>query len=103
MVQWGGSDVWKVGGKVFAVAGWSEDETEPGITFKVSEEDYDRLEEHPGCRPAPYLASRGFTWIQCLNHDDLGAAELTALIERSYQMVALKLSKKRRAELGLSF
>ena len=26
VVQWGGADVWKVGGKVFAIAGWGEGE-----------------------------------------------------------------------------
>ena len=24
VVQWGGAHVWKVGGKVFAIAGWGE-------------------------------------------------------------------------------
>ena len=24
VVQWGNSDVWKVGGKVFAICGWAE-------------------------------------------------------------------------------
>ena len=32
--QWGGAHVWKVGGKVFAIGGWVDDE--PGFTFKVS-------------------------------------------------------------------
>jgi predicted DNA-binding protein (MmcQ/YjbR family) len=26
VVQWGGSHVWKVGGKVFAIGGWQDDE-----------------------------------------------------------------------------
>jgi hypothetical protein len=34
VVQWGGSHVWKVGGKVFAIGGWEDDE--PGYTFKVT-------------------------------------------------------------------
>ena len=33
VVQWGGSHVWKVGGKVFAIGGWQDDE--PSFTFKV--------------------------------------------------------------------
>jgi predicted DNA-binding protein (MmcQ/YjbR family) len=32
VVQWGGSHVWKVGGKVFAIGGWQDDE--PSFTFK---------------------------------------------------------------------
>ena len=55
-MQWGGSQVWKVGGKVFAIGGWSDGD-EPFVTFKVSDLAYDILREQPGCRPAPYLAS----------------------------------------------
>ena len=29
VVQWGGAHVWKVGGKVFAIAGWNDGE-QPG-------------------------------------------------------------------------
>ena len=57
VVQWGGSHVWKVGGKVFAIGGWSE--AEPRFTFKVSDVSFEVLKEQPGLRPAPYLASRG--------------------------------------------
>ncbi len=35
VVQWGGSDVWKIGGKVFAIGG-EQDDGAFGITFKVS-------------------------------------------------------------------
>ena len=63
VVQWGGSDVWKVGGKVFALGAWHAGKN-AGITFKVSEFAYDVLRDMPGLRPAPYLASRGMTWIQ---------------------------------------
>jgi predicted DNA-binding protein (MmcQ/YjbR family) len=62
VVQWGGSHVWKVGGKVFAIGGWQIDE--PSFTFKVSDIAYEMLKEQPGLRPAPYLASRGMKWIQ---------------------------------------
>ena len=35
VVQWGNSDVWKVGDKVFAVCGWHEEA--PAFTFKVGD------------------------------------------------------------------
>jgi len=35
VVQWGGAQVWKVGGKVFAIGGWAEDE--PAFTFKIDD------------------------------------------------------------------
>ena len=49
VVQWGGADVWKVGGKVFAIGGWGEEE--PRFTFKTSELSYDILKDQEG--PAP--------------------------------------------------
>ena len=50
VVQWGESHVWKVGGKVFAIGGWSDGD--PGFTFKVTKADFDRLGKMPGLRPA---------------------------------------------------
>jgi predicted DNA-binding protein (MmcQ/YjbR family) len=41
VVQWGGSHVWKVGGKVFAVGGW--DTGHAAIIFKVSALSYEML------------------------------------------------------------
>lgn len=61
-VQWGGAHVWKVGGKVFAIAGWDEGAV-PYVTFKCSDIAYHILKEQAGLLPAPYLASRGMTWI----------------------------------------
>ena len=100
VVQWGGSHVWKVGGKVFAIAGWG-DEDFFAVTFKVTPLSFEVLQEQPGLRPAPYLASRGMKWIQ--QHDDPGLpdAELKAHIKASYDLIVAKLTKKLRAELGL--
>src|SRR3546814_5748133 len=39
VVQWGGSDVWKVGGKVFAIGG-KRDGGEAAVTFKVRSEEH---------------------------------------------------------------
>lgn len=56
VVQWGGSHVWKVGGKVFAIGGW--DDGDEAFTFKVTDLSYEILKNQPGLRPAPYFASR---------------------------------------------
>jgi len=100
--QWGGAHVWKVGGKVFAIGGW-EDRAYPGITFKVTPLSYDMLKTQPGLRPAPYLASRGMKWIQHYGKPGLKLTELKAYLRQSHRLVALGLSKKKRAELGLNF
>ena len=100
VVQRGGSHVWKVGGKVFAVAGWG-DENVFAVTFKVTPLSYEILSEHPGLRPAPYLASRGMKWIQHYAEPGLKDGDLKAYIETSHRLVADGLSKKKRKELGL--
>jgi len=100
VVQWGGSDVWKVGGKVFAVGGWGEDEAR--FTFKVSDISYEILKEQPGLRPAPYLASRGMKWIQHYAEPGLTDDELKDYLRQSHRIVASGLSKKRQRELGLA-
>lgn len=101
VVQWGGADVWKVGGKVFAVIGWSDGET-AAITFKTSALSFEILQEQPGLRPAPYLASRGFTWIQHYAPPGLPDADLAAYVAESHRLVAEGLSAKKRRALGLT-
>ena len=99
VVQGGNADVWKVGGKVFAICGWAEDA--PAFTFKVTQLGFEVLSDSPGLRPAPYLASRGLKWIQHYAEPGLGDDGLRDHIRASYDMIAAALSKKKRAELGL--
>jgi predicted DNA-binding protein (MmcQ/YjbR family) len=99
VVQWGGSHVWKVGGKVFAIGGWDADA--PAFTFKVSPLSFEILKALPGLRPAPYLASRGMSWIQHYAEPGLSDDDLKEYIRQSHRLVALGLSRRRRGELGL--
>ena len=79
VVQWGGADIWKVVDKVFAIGGWQQ-ETESGITFKVSDIAYEMLKDQPGLRPAPYLASRGMKWVQHYDKPGLSDEELNPIL-----------------------
>lgn len=99
VVQWGGHDVWKVGGKVFVIAGFSD--AGPSFSFKVSEISFEILKEQPGLRPAPYLASRGMSWIQHFEEPGLDDAALRDYICESHRLVASGLTKKKQRELGL--
>src|SRR5277367_1061244 len=99
VVQWGGSHVWKVGGKMFAVGGW--DEARPAFSFKVSPLSFEILKALPGLRPAPYLASRGLSWIQQFALPGLGDADLADYLRESHRLVALGLGRKKRREIGL--
>ncbi len=98
VVQWGDASVWKIGGKVFAIGGWSEGPAF-AVTFKCSEASFAILKELPGLRPAPYLASRGLSWIQRLDSRSLGDRDLEAYLRRSYTMVLAALPKKTQGAL----
>jgi predicted DNA-binding protein (MmcQ/YjbR family) len=100
VIQWGGSHVWKVGGKVFAIGGWEDGQA--SITFKVSDIAYEMLKEQPGLRPAPYLASRGLKWIQHFAKPGLSNRLLRDYIREAHTIVARGLSKKKRNELGIT-
>ena len=98
VMQWGGAHVWKVGGKVFAIGGWGTGSA--AITFKVTPIGFEVLKEQPGLRPAPYLASRGMTWIQHFAEPGLSDEELAAHLGLSHQIIFQGLSKKIRAAIG---
>jgi predicted DNA-binding protein (MmcQ/YjbR family) len=101
VVQWGGAHVWKVGGKVFAIGGWNEG-GQLSVTFKCSEIAYDVLKDQPGCRPAPYLASRGMKWIQRQTSQSVDDAALEDYLRESHRLVVLKLTRQARRQLGLA-
>lgn len=101
VVQWGGSDVWKVAGKVFAI-GVVGKAGKDAFTFKTSNANFNFLSSHPGYQPAPYLASRGMKWIQQYDGPDSEDNELVYYIQESHRIVSLGLSKKKQKQLGLN-
>ncbi|MEC9261228.1 MAG: MmcQ/YjbR family DNA-binding protein [Pseudomonadota bacterium] len=101
VVQWGNSEVWKVGGKVFAIGSHSKSGT-PAYTFKTSPLNFEFLCIAEGYIPAPYLASRGMKWIQQTDTSGPLDDELKYYLSESYRIVALGLSKRKRQELGIA-
>ena len=99
VVQWGGSDVWKVGGKVFAIIGTGD--IGATVTFKVSDLAFEVLSDSPGLRPAPYMASRGLKWIQHHDTPGLSGESLKDHIRASHGMAVAGLTRKARVLLGL--
>ena len=99
--QWGDAHVWKVGGKVFAVGGWAKDIEGFGISFKCSPMTFEIYKDEPGMRPAPYLASRGMSWLQWTGPETLDTDMLRDYLGESHRLVAAGLTKRARAELGL--
>jgi len=101
VMQWGNAHVWKVGGKVFAIAGWGPDK-QPAFTFKTSVNNFEFLKQSEGYRPAPYFANRGMKWIQHICRDDELDEVLRYYLTESYRLVSLGLSKRKQKELGLN-
>jgi predicted DNA-binding protein (MmcQ/YjbR family) len=95
MVEQWGSHVAKVGGKVFALI--STDGS--NMAFKVSELSFEGLTALEGVGQAPYFAKR--QWVSVNKGAALSEAELKAYLAASHGMVAAKLTRKLRAELGL--
>jgi predicted DNA-binding protein (MmcQ/YjbR family) len=102
VVQWGGAHVWKVAGKVFAIAGWNDADEDLFVTFKCSDLSYDLLKEKPGLRPAPYLASRGMKWLQRTGQQSMNDRALRDYLAESHRIVSLGLPKRLQKELGLN-
>lgn len=99
VVQWGGASVWKVGGKIFAVCSiWGEGDHDK-ISFKCSDLSFTVLCEQDGIVPAPYLGRR--KWAQLSAPDAMPDDDIRRYIEQAHTIVVAKLTKAKRAELGL--
>jgi predicted DNA-binding protein (MmcQ/YjbR family) len=91
--QWE-SLVAKVGGKVFGLVG----ATGGAVAFKVSDTSFAGLVDLPGIAQAPYFA-RG-QWVS-VAPGALDEGDLAAYLTEAHRLIAAKLTKKLRAELGL--
>lgn len=99
VIQWGNSSVWKVGGKIFAICSiWGEG-MEQKISFKCSDLSYQILCEVDGVVPAPYLARA--KWVQVEREGALSDEDVRSYIHDAHEIIAGKLTKKLRLELGL--
>jgi len=94
-VQWGEHLVFKVAGKIYAIAA-----LEPQgvwLSFKTAPEEFATLTDIPGIIPAPYLARA--QWVALETFDALFAAELERLLGRAHELIFAKVPKKKQAEL----
>ena len=95
-IQWGDDLVFKVAGKIHAIAVLRPAKT--WLTFKASPEKFAELIERPGVIPAPYLARA--KWVALETKEALSTDELTLLLRESYDMVVAKLPRKTRETLA---
>lgn len=93
VAQWG-SLVAKVGGKVFSL----RNDADGAIVFKVSEIAFSGLIDLPGIDQAPYFAKG--QWV-LVNPEALEEGLLSGYLTEAHRLIAQKLTRKTRAELGL--
>jgi len=94
-IQWGNDLLFKVGGKMFAIA-----PLEPApvcLTFKCSDESFAELTERPKIIPAPYLARA--KWVALESPEAMTRGELSELLRTSHELVFAKLPKRVQEEL----
>jgi len=96
-VQWGDDLVFKVGGKMFAVANLDRVQANK-VSFKCTPEKFAELTEVPGIIPAPYAAR--YHWVSVQSDDALRPNEIEELIRASHTMVLAKLPKKAQQALS---
>lgn len=99
-IQWGVDAVFKVGGKMFAVA--CTDHTDhpdaPVCSFKCGDETFADLVEREGVTPAPYLARA--KWVALSAWSALSDREFTTLVARGHALVLASLPKKTQASIA---
>ena len=94
--QWRDDSVAKVGGKIFCLL-----DRDPGeVWLKVSDTAYDVMTQMDGIRPAPYFARAG--WVAISHRSELTDTDVRAYITEAHRLVAARLSRKLRAELGVT-
>ncbi len=98
-VQWGEERVYKVGGKMFAMLSGKNDKPHH-LFFKAGETSFHILTQLKHIIPAPYLARAKWVYLERL--DALNAKELKAYLERAHTLIAARLPRKKRAELGIA-
>ncbi len=97
-IKWGSDRCYCVGGKMFAAAG-GHAEHATGPSFKASDLAFEMLVEQGFARPAPYAARA--KWVQLKSYDVMPDEELNAYLVQAHAIVAAKLTRKARAELGI--
>jgi len=98
-IQWKVDAVFKVGGKMFAVActDVADDPGVPVCSFKCDDETFADLCEREGAVPAPYMARS--TWVALREWGALTDQEFAALAPSGYALVRAGQPKKVQAAL----
>ncbi|MDP3855210.1 MmcQ/YjbR family DNA-binding protein [Phenylobacterium sp.] len=94
-IQWGSDRIYKIGGKMFA----GTDGACSKVSLKVSDIAFEALTESGRAVPAPYMARA--KWVMFDDLAFLDDAEVADWLKTAHALVAAKLTRKARVELGL--
>ncbi len=95
VVQWGADQVFKVGGRIFAIRLPSG-----ACSIKVTDIAYEALTEAGRARPAPYLARA--KWVMFEDLAEVEGVEMIDWLATAHALVAAKLTRSHRRDLGLA-
>lgn len=95
-IKWGDDHCYCVGGKMFAAT----DAACTGLSFKASDIAFEALTESDRASPAKYLARA--KWVTLADLASQDAAEVADWVKTAHALVASKLTRKQRAELGVA-
>ena len=95
-IKWEHDLCFCVAGKMFCVTSLEPPHT---FSFKVTDAEFDELAGSDGFQPAPYLARA--KWVLCTDSKKLNNKGLKNYLRQSYDMIAAKIPKKQRKELGI--
>lgn len=95
-IKWEHNLCFCVAEKIFAVV--SLDDVPTALSFKTTNEIFDKLTERDGFSQAPYFAKN--QWVKVADINLLSANEWKTYLNKAYELVKAKLPKKVREELN---
>ena len=93
-IKWEDHLCYTIGERIFCMAGMNDNSA---VNLKVSPEDFEELTEREGIEQAPYFA-RG-QWIAIHKRNALKPKEWEHYLEKAYQLIKAKLTKKMLREI----
>lgn len=95
-VKWDHHICLNVGDKMYFIS--TPDANPINASVKVSDEKFDDFLEKEGVRKAPYLGR--YKWIEIDDISRFSVCEWESILTEAHQLIASKLSAKKRKELG---
>ena len=93
-IKWDDHLCFTLAEKIFCITGFNDND---GVSFKVSPEDFLLLTEKDGITQARYFAKN--QWVSVEKRSILKNSEWKEYLEKSYQLVKSKLTKKKQQEI----